>query len=102
MKSQTSEVDRMSETRGKKQLLLQTFSLLVGFMVWTLLAPLFPEIVKDITEAASLQALFIALPMIIGLILRIPFSIITTSISDQMIYFERYILLLIPVFTLTI
>ena len=42
----------MSETMGKKQLFLQTFSLLVGFMVWTLLAPLFPEIVKDIPEAA--------------------------------------------------
>src|SRR5699024_10731487 len=102
MKSQTSEVDRMSETMGKKQLLLQTFSLLVGFMVWTLLAPLFPEIVKDIPEAASQQALIIALPTILGSILRIPFSIMTNRIGARLVYLASFIFLLIPVFYLSI
>ena len=51
----------MNEKMGKKQLILHTFSLLAGFMVWTLLAPLFPEIVKDIPEAAEQQALIVAL-----------------------------------------
>lgn len=92
----------MSETMGKKQLFLQTFSLLVGFMVWTLLAPLFPEIVQDIPEAASQQALIIALPTILGSILRIPFSIMTNKVGARVVYLASFIFLLIPVFYLSI
>jgi nitrate/nitrite transporter NarK len=91
----------MSETMGKKQLLLQTFSLLVGFMVWTLLAPLFPEIVKDIPEAAAHQALIVALPTVLGSLLRIPFSIMTNKIGARLVFLASFIFLLIPVFYLS-
>ncbi|WP_072709888.1 MFS transporter [Lacicoccus alkaliphilus] len=86
---------------GKKQLLLQTFSLLVGFMVWTLLAPLFPEIVKDIPEAAAHQALIVALPTVLGSLLRIPFSIMTNKIGARLVFLASFIFLLIPVFYLS-
>lgn len=92
----------MSETMGKKQLLLQTFSLLVGFMVWTLLAPLFPEIVQDIPEAAAHQALIVALPTVLGSLLRIPFSIMTNKIGARLVFLASFIFLLIPVFYLSI
>ena len=92
----------MSETMGKKQLLLQIFSLLVGFMVWTLLAPLFPEIVQDIPEAAAHQALIVALPTVLGSLLRIPFSIMTNKIGARLVFLASFIFLLIPVFYLSI
>lgn len=86
----------------KKQLILHTFSLLAGFMVWTLLAPLFPEIVKDIPEAAEQQALIVALPVILGSVLRIPFGIFANKAGARTVFLFSFIFLLIPVFYLSI
>ncbi|GAB3066168.1 nitrate/nitrite transporter [Salinicoccus sesuvii] len=92
----------MNEKKGKKQLILQTFSLLAGFMVWTLLAPLFPEIVKDIPEAADHRALIVALPVILGSVLRIPFGILANKMGGRIIFLFSFIFLLVPVFYLSI
>ncbi|WP_271396801.1 nitrate/nitrite transporter [Salinicoccus roseus] len=92
----------MNEKMGKKQLILHTFSLLAGFMVWTLLAPLFPEIVKDIPEAAEQQALIVALPVILGSVLRIPFGILANKTGARTVFLFSFIFLLIPVFYLSI
>ena len=92
----------MNEKMGKKQLILHTFSLLAGFMVWTLLAPLFPEIVKDIPEAAEQQALIVALPVILGSVLRIPFGIFANKTGARTVFLFSFIFLLIPVFYLSI
>lgn len=92
----------MNEKKGKKQLILQTFSLLAGFMVWTLLAPLFPEIVKDIPEAADHRALIVALPVILGSVLRIPFGILANKMGGRVVFLFSFIFLLIPVFYLSL
>ncbi|GAA3734239.1 nitrate/nitrite transporter [Salinicoccus jeotgali] len=92
----------MNEKMGKKQLILHTFSLLAGFMVWTLLAPLFPEIVEDIPEAAAQQSLIVALPVILGSVLRIPFGILANKIGARLVFLFSFIFLLVPVFYLSI
>lgn len=92
----------VNEKKGKKQLILQTFSLLAGFMVWTLLAPLFPEIVKDIPEAADHRALIVALPVILGSVLRIPFGILANKMGGRVVFLFSFIFLLIPVFYLSL
>ena len=39
--------------KGVYQLTLQTFSLIVGFMAWSIISPLMPFITQDIKISAS-------------------------------------------------
>ena len=52
--------------KGVYQLTLQTFSLIVGFMAWSIISPLMPFITQDIKISASQISIILAIPVILG------------------------------------
>jgi len=91
----------MRNNLGKVQLPLQTFSLMAGFMVWSILAPLMPYITQDISVEEGQKAIILAIPVILGSILRIPFGYYTNLLGSRLVFLVSFIILLFPVFYLS-
>ena len=91
----------MRNNLGKVQLPLQTFSLMAGFMVWSILAPLMPYITQDITVEEGQKAIILAIPVILGSILRIPIGYYTNLLGSRLVFLVSFIILLFPVFYLS-
>lgn len=91
----------MRNNLGKVQLPLQTFSLMAGFMVWSILAPLMPYITQDISVEESQKAIILAIPVILGSILRIPIGYYTNLLGSRLVFLVSFIILLFPVFYLS-
>lgn len=84
------------------QLNLQTFSLIIGFMVWVLLSSLMPSIRSDINLTASQVSLITALPVILGSILRIPIGFYTNRYGSRLLFIISFVVLLFPVYFISI
>lgn len=91
----------MRNNLGKVQLPLQTFSLMAGFMVWIILAPLMPYITQDISVEEGQKAIILAIPVILGSILRIPIGYYTNLLGSRLVFLVSFIILLFPVFYLS-
>ncbi|MDT0702388.1 nitrate/nitrite transporter [Mammaliicoccus sciuri] len=91
----------MRNNLGKVQLPLQTFSLMAGFMVWSILAPLMPYITQDISVEEGQKAIILAIPVILGSILRIPIGYFTNLLGSRLVFLVSFIILLFPVFYLS-
>lgn len=85
----------------KIQLPLQTFNLILGFMVWVTLSSLLPSIQEDIVIAPERVALLTAIPVVLGSILRIPLGYYTNVLGARWIFIISFIVLLFPVFFLS-
>lgn len=55
----------MDKTKGGFQLTLQTLSLVVGFMAWSIISPLMPFISQDIKISAGQLSIILAIPVIL-------------------------------------
>lgn len=84
------------------QLPLQTFNLVLGFMIWVIISSLLPFIVEDIHIPANKLALVTAVPVILGSILRIPIGYLTNQLGARLIFLISFVLLLPPVFYLSV
>ncbi|WP_091226425.1 nitrate/nitrite transporter [Fontibacillus panacisegetis] len=82
----------------KFQLPLQTFNLILGFMVWVILSSLLSYIKQDIPIPADRLALVTAIPVVLGSILRIPFGYYANVIGSRLVFMISFILLLFPVY----
>nr|WP_286313854.1 nitrate/nitrite transporter [Mammaliicoccus lentus] len=91
----------MKNNTGKVQLPLQTLSLMAGFMVWSILAPLMPYISQDFNVPQSQKAIILAIPVILGSILRIPIGYYTNLIGSRLVFLISFIILIFPVFYLS-
>lgn len=91
----------MKNNTGKVQLPLQTLSLMAGFMVWSILAPLMPYISQDFNVPESHKAIILAIPVILGSILRIPIGYYTNLIGSRLVFLISFIILIFPVFYLS-
>ncbi|RIO16556.1 nitrate/nitrite transporter [Mammaliicoccus sciuri] len=91
----------MRNNLGKVQLPLQTFRLMAGFMVWSILAPLMPYITQDISVEEGQKAIILAIPVILGSILRIPIGYYTNLLGSRLVFLVSFIILLFPVFYLS-
>lgn len=80
------------------QLNVQTFSLLVGFMVWVLISSLMPSIREDINLSAGQVSLITAIPVILGSILRIPIGFYTNRYGSRLLFIISFFVLLFPVY----
>ncbi|MEW8970286.1 MAG: MFS transporter [Mesobacillus sp.] len=87
--------------KGSFQLVLQTSSLVIGFMVWVILSSLMPYISADIDLTSSEMALVTAIPVILGSILRIPLGYWTNKYGARLIFTISFIILLLPVFIIS-
>lgn len=91
----------MNKQNGNFQLGLQTLSLIVGFMVWSIISPIIPFISKDVAITGSQLSIVIAIPVILGSILRVPFGYLTNKVGAKWIFFISFIILLFPIFFLS-
>ncbi|MBW0764983.1 nitrate/nitrite transporter [Mammaliicoccus fleurettii] len=91
----------MRNNIGKVQLPLQTLSLMAGFMVWSILAPLMPYITQDINVQEGQKAIILAIPVILGSFLRIPIGYYTNLLGSRLVFLISFVILLFPVFYLS-
>lgn len=80
------------------QLPLQTTSLIVGFMIWVLISSLIPYIKVDIPLTDGQTALIVAIPVILGSVLRIPVGYLTNRFGARVVFLISFTVLLLPVF----
>ncbi len=73
----------MNKSKGGLQLTVQTLSLVAGFMVWSIIAPLMPLISQDIKITSGQISIVLAIPVILGSVLRIPFGYLTNIIGAK-------------------
>ncbi|MBB6445338.1 nitrate/nitrite transporter [Bacillus benzoevorans] len=84
--------------RKALQLPLQTFSLIIGFMVWVILSGLIPFIKEDISLTASQLTLVTAIPVVLGSILRVPIGYWTNRFGGRLVTMISFVVLFFPIF----
>ncbi|CEG27464.1 MFS transporter [Bacillus sp. B-jedd] len=87
--------------QGKKQVLIQTSSLLAGFMIWALISALMPFIKNDLSISSAYTAWIIAFPIFFGSIFRIPAGYFTERYGARKVFAISFILLIIPILMIT-
>lgn len=83
--------------RGTKHLIIQTGSLIAGFMVWVLISSLMPYIHNDIELTSTEQAWATAVPVILGSVLRVPIGYWTNKFGARILFTLSFLLLLLPI-----
>ncbi|MDG0844044.1 NarK/NasA family nitrate transporter [Staphylococcus equorum] len=91
----------MNRASGGFQLTLQTLSLVVGFMAWSIISPLMPFISQDVNITGNQLSIILAIPVILGSILRVPFGYLTNIIGAKWVFFCSFIILLFPIYFLS-
>ncbi|UOF91859.1 MFS transporter [Fodinisporobacter ferrooxydans] len=84
------------------QLILQTLSLFVGFMVWVILSSLMPFIKEDIPLTPTQITWVTAVPVILGSVLRLPVGFWTNRFGARKMFVLSLIILVFPVYYLSI
>lgn len=90
----------MNMKKGVSQLTLQTLSLVAGFMAWSIISPLMPFISQDADISPGQISVILAIPVILGSVLRVPFGYLTNIVGAKWVFFWSFIVLLLPIFLL--
>ena len=90
----------MNMKKGVSQLTLQTLSLVAGFMAWSIISPLMPFISQDVDISPGQISVILAIPVILGSVLRVPFVYLTNIVGAKWVFFWSFIVLLFPIFLL--
>ncbi len=90
------KVKRMYKTKVGFQLTLQTLSLVVGFMAWSIIAPLMPFIKQDVNVTEGQISIILAIPVILGSVLRVPFGYLTNIVGAKWVFFTEFYRIVIP------
>lgn len=77
-------------------LLLATFGMALSFMIWTVLSPIANEIEKMYNLSATETSILVAVPVILGSIMRIPLGILTERYGGRKVFTILLLFLLIP------
>ena len=90
----------MNMKKGVSQLTLQTLSLVAGFMAWSIISPLMPFISQDVDISPGQISVILAIPVILGSVLRVLFGYLTNIVGAKWVFFWSFIVLLLPIFLL--
>ncbi|WP_145384011.1 nitrate/nitrite transporter [Staphylococcus epidermidis] len=90
----------MNMKKCVSQLTLQTLSLVAGFMAWSIISPLMPFISQDVDISPGQISVILAIPVILGSVLRVPFGYLTNIVGAKWVFFWSFIVLLLPIFLL--
>lgn len=90
----------MNMKKGVSQLTLQTLSLVAVFMAWSIISPLMPFISQDVDISPGQISVILAIPVILGSVLRVPFGYLTNIVGAKWVFFWSFIVLLLPIFLL--
>src|SRR5699024_1008650 len=88
----------MNKASGGFQLTLQSLSLVVGFMAWSIIAPLMPFISQDVNISGNQLSIILAIHVILGSILRVPLGYLTNVIGAKWVFFCSFIILLFAIY----
>jgi NNP family nitrate/nitrite transporter-like MFS transporter len=77
-------------------LTLATFAMVVGFAVWSLLAPLAPLFRQQWSLSATEAGVLVAVPVILGSIVRIPLGIVTDRYGGRIVFTAFLFFLAVP------
>jgi NNP family nitrate/nitrite transporter-like MFS transporter len=77
-------------------LVLATFSMVVGFAVWSLLAPLAPLFRQQWGLSATQAGVLVAVPVILGSLVRIPLGIVTDRYGGRLVFTVFLFFLVVP------
>ena len=91
----------MEKATGRVQLPLQALSLTAGFAAWTIISPLMP-FMTEFTVTDNQKSLILAIPVILGSILRIPFGYLANIVGARKIFLFSMIFLMLPIYYLSI
>jgi MFS transporter, NNP family, nitrate/nitrite transporter len=82
---------------GTKHLIIQTASLIAGFMVWVLISSLMPYIHTEIELTSTQEAWATAVPVILGSVLRVPIGYWTNKLGARTLFSISFLALLLPI-----
>lgn len=91
----------MNKSKAGLQLGLQTLSLVAGFMAWSIIAPLIPFISQDVQISSGQLSIILAIPVILGSVLRVPFGYLTNIVGAKWVFFTSFLVLLVSIFLLS-
>ncbi len=91
----------MNKSKAGLQLGIQTLSLVAGFMAWSIIAPLIPFISQDVQISSGQLSIILAIPVILGSVLRVPFGYLTNIVGAKWVFFTSFLVLLVPIFLLS-
>ncbi|MEW9668513.1 nitrate/nitrite transporter [Ammoniphilus sp. 3BR4] len=77
-------------------LLLSTLSMIVAFSVWSIFSPMAGELQKLYGLSSTEKSILIAIPVLLGSIMRIPMGIATDWMGGRKVYAAILLLLVIP------
>ncbi|WP_042355437.1 MFS transporter [Bacillus rubiinfantis] len=83
--------------QGTKQLVIQTSSLIVGFMIWVLISSLMTYIKDDIHLSSTQTSWATAVPVILGSLLRVPIGFWANRYGARILFTISFIILVIPI-----
>ncbi|HUC91677.1 MAG TPA: MFS transporter [Paenibacillus sp.] len=83
---------------GRRQLPLQTASLVLGFMVWVILSSLMPFIKEEISLTPGQLTWVTAIPVLFGSVMRIPVGYWTNRFGARKLFMISFVFLLAPVY----
>ncbi len=83
---------------ARRQLPLHTATFIVGFMVWVIVSSLMPFIKESVPLTQTEIAWVIAVPVILGSLLRIPFGYLAGRFGARKVYLVSFCTLLFPLF----
>jgi MFS transporter, NNP family, nitrate/nitrite transporter len=86
--------------KARYLLLLQTSSLIAGFMVWVLISSLMPFISAEIVLTSTQVAWATAIPVVLGSLLRVPIGYWTNRFGARPLFTISFLSLLLPIIIL--
>lgn len=78
-------------------LILATLAFAVAFVAWSLISPLAKQLQTDLGLDSTQRAWLIAVPVLLGSLLRIPFGIMTDRFGGRVMYTGLLLFTLLPV-----
>ncbi|MEQ6388917.1 MFS transporter [Bacillaceae bacterium S4-13-58] len=87
----------MNVNKGRTSaLVMSTIAMVIGFSVWSILSPMANDIQVLYGLSATQKSVLVAVPVILGSIMRIPLGILSDKYSGRKVYAITLLFLVIP------
>jgi|SRR5690625_361743 len=87
----------MQQVKGRTSaLVLSTIAMAVSFTIWSILSPMAQDIEQIFNLTSTQTSILVAVPVILGSIMRIPLGVISDKYSGRKVYTITMLFLVIP------
>ncbi|SDN77278.1 MFS transporter [Alkalicoccus daliensis] len=84
------------QTSSKSLLIISTFGMLVAFTAWAAFSPLINQFGQTYNLSATEQSILVAIPVLLGSVMRIPLGILTEKYGGRKMYTALLLFLVLP------